>query len=130
MWRHLSRAGALAARSAAVAGGLAAMAHSRMPAEAQGGKLEQLRTQSFPLADHNHGKARIRVLKVGRSDQRHTVHEYTVETKLFSPVYTRVFTEQDNTGLVATDTQKNTVRLPPPHASLGVMVSSAATAAR
>jgi urate oxidase len=111
MWPRLlsARTGVLAARSVAAAAGVAAVAHSAQQAQAQGAKLSQLRTQSFPLADHNHGKARIRVLKVGRADERHTVHEYTVETKLFSPVYTRVFTEQDNTGLIATDTQKNTV---------------------
>ena len=32
-----------------------------------------------------------------------------METTLFSPAYDRVFTKGDNTDLVATDTQKNTV---------------------
>lgn len=32
-------------------------------------------------------------------------------TKLFSPIYQGVFTKEDNAGLVATDTQKNTVYL-------------------
>jgi len=68
------------------------------------------RTRDFQLADHNHGKARVRVLKVnGAADGTHMACEYTVATKLFSPAYGKVFTHEDNSGLVATDTQKNTV---------------------
>ena len=51
-----------------------------------------------------------RVLRVRRSDDKaDTVQEYTVATRLFSPAYSKVFREEDNEGLVATDTQKNTV---------------------
>jgi len=71
--------------------------------------LTQLRTQDFDLADHCHGKARVRVLRVRRDAPTHTVQEYTVATKLFSPAYADVFTAENNAGLVATDTQKNTV---------------------
>lgn len=64
------------------------------------------------MLDHNHGKCRVRVLKVHRPknpDGVHKVYEYTVATTLFNPDYGRVFTDEDNSGLVATDTQKNTV---------------------
>ena len=71
--------------------------------------ITKLRTEDFELADHCHGKARVRVLRVRRDTETHTVQEYTVATRLFSPVYSDVFTEENNAGLVATDTQKNTV---------------------
>lgn len=62
------------------------------------------------LVQHNHGKARVRVLKVHRETaRRHRVCEMTVETTLFSAEYEKVYTEGDNGGLIATDTQKNTV---------------------
>ena len=51
----------------------------------------------------------MRVLKVRREGGVHAISEYKVETTLFSPAYDRVFTKGDNTDLVATDTQKNTV---------------------
>jgi urate oxidase len=71
--------------------------------------LSSLRTQSFPLKAHNHGKAKVRVMKVVRSAEKHFAYEYSVDTTLFSPEYEKVFTAEDNSGLVATDTQKNTV---------------------
>jgi urate oxidase len=72
--------------------------------------LTQQRTQDFPLTEHFHGKTRVRVLRVRREEGKDdTVQEYNVQTKLFSPMYNKVFTEEDNDGLVATDTQKNTV---------------------
>ena len=71
--------------------------------------LRQLRSTSFKLADHHHGKARVRVLKVQTEGTKHFVQEYSVATKLFSPSYADVFTKESNQGLVATDTQKNTV---------------------
>ena len=69
----------------------------------------QLRTNSFPLVEHNHGKTKVRVLKVHRSNEQHTIYEYTVATKLFFKGYSNVFTNNDNSNLVATDTQRNTV---------------------
>ena len=72
--------------------------------------LTRLRSQEYTLSEHYHGKARVRVLRVRRQpDGTHTVQQYSVETRLFSPEYDRVFTQEDNEGLVATDTQKNTV---------------------
>ena len=76
--------------------------------------LRQLRgpstTSNFALAEHFHGKRSVRVLRVRREQGKNdTVQEYTVATRLFSPMYNKVFTQEDNEGLVATDTQKNTV---------------------
>mmetsp|Transcript_10071 Transcript_10071/g.23216 ORF Transcript_10071/g.23216 Transcript_10071/m.23216 type:complete len:353 (-) Transcript_10071:288-1346(-) len=72
--------------------------------------------QDFPVAAHHHGKAKVRVLKVrhdasggAAGGEKHSVSEYTVHTRLYSPEYEKVFTQDDNSDLVATDTQKNTV---------------------
>jgi len=97
-------------RLGAVAGVVAA---TRLPskctyADTGDASLSQLRAQDFHLESHNHGKTRVRVLKVRRGAQ-HAVSEYSVQIRLFSPDYAKVFTHEDNTGLVATDTQKNTV---------------------
>lgn len=72
----------------------------------------KLHKTEYPMLKHNHGKARVRVMKVHRSSEeegKHYVYEYEVATKLFSAEYGKVFTALDNAGLVATDTQKNTV---------------------
>lgn len=68
-----------------------------------------LRKQEFPILAHNHGKSRVRVLKVNRESPVHEAYEYEVATKLFNDKYEKVFTELDNKDLVATDTQRNTV---------------------
>lgn len=81
-----------------------------------GGKTTKCRVQDFPLAVHHHGKSKVRVLKVRHAagsgcegGEKHSVSEYTVQTRLYSPEYAKVFTGDDNTDIVATDTQKNTV---------------------
>jgi urate oxidase len=72
-------------------------------------------SSSFHLTQHNHGKAKVRVMKVRRQGSHHDVSEYTVDVTLFNTRgpgpdgYDKSFTEGDNTDLVATDTQKNTV---------------------
>mmetsp|Transcript_33862 Transcript_33862/g.101982 ORF Transcript_33862/g.101982 Transcript_33862/m.101982 type:complete len:728 (-) Transcript_33862:124-2307(-) len=70
---------------------------------------ETQRKRSYDLARHQHGKTKVRVLKVRREGGVHTISEYKVETTLYSPIYERCFTKGDNAELVATDTQKNTV---------------------
>lgn len=75
-----------------------------------GGKQTRLRENEYPLLRHDHGKSKVRVLKVRReASGRHEIREFTVNTRLFSSEYEKVFTRDDNCGLVATDTQKNTV---------------------
>jgi len=84
--------------------------------------MSSVRTKSFNLSSHCHGKTKVRVLKVRRNanrdpstnsvntdDKYHDISEYTVESTLWSPIYSRVFTDDNNNDLVATDTQKNTV---------------------
>ncbi|KAL1526628.1 hypothetical protein AB1Y20_015332 [Prymnesium parvum] len=94
---------------AAAASALAAHTAHRASCRSNPDGITKLRHQDYSLADHNHGKARVRVLRVRRESATHIVQEYTVATRLFSPIYSAVFTEEDNRALVATDTQKNTV---------------------
>jgi urate oxidase len=101
------------AAGAGIGFGLASSTVSR-PAAATpyaGGKKTSVREQDFPLVHHQHGKARVRVLKVRRpaGGGRHEISEFNVNTRLFSSEYAKVFTDNDNADLVATDTQKNTV---------------------
>lgn len=86
--------------------------HPAAAAPYAGGKKSSIREADFPLVHHQHGKARVRVLKVRRPEEgsgRHEISEFTVNTRLFSKEYAKVFTDNDNAHLVATDTQKNTV---------------------
>ena len=48
-------------------------------------------------------------MKVVRTSSQHHMYEYSVSTTLFSPSYSKVFTAGNNSGLVATDAQKNAV---------------------
>lgn len=78
-----------------------------------GPKETTLRETSYPITEHYHGKWKVRVLKVRRPpvgiEGRHEINEYTVRVYLWSPVYEKVYTNSDNSDLVATDTCKNTV---------------------
>ena len=60
------------------------------------------------LAENHYGKSNVRLLKVTREGETHSVHEWTVEVSL-SGGFERCFLDGDNTGLLATDTMKNTV---------------------
>lgn len=63
----------------------------------------------MPLLEENYyGKSRIRVMKVVREGQTHQVFEWNVGIYLTGD-FTACFVAGDNTGLVATDTMKNTV---------------------
>lgn len=106
------------AAAAAAAAGLATLAVSTMSSSSDclsnpSGLTKQRKPDSdnkFSLADHYHGKTRVRILRVHReAGKPDSAHEYTIETRLFSPQYSKVFTHEDNSNLVATDTQKNTV---------------------
>jgi hypothetical protein len=115
-WRRMGRAVPVLASAGGAAAALWSSQHSASVASAAAAaeRPSRLRDESFPLTSHYHGKAKVRVLKVrrpaaGQSPGRHEISEFTVQTRLFSSEYSRVFTEEDNSGLVATDTQKNTV---------------------
>jgi urate oxidase len=106
------RSRAAAAAAGALSFAVAAAGAARPVADAApyaGAKRTAVRDTDFPLTHHHHGKARVRVLKVRRSAARHEISEFTVNTRLFSSEYAKVFTANDNADLVATDTQKNTV---------------------
>src|SRR6188768_3711767 len=64
------------------------------------------------LIGHRYGKARVRVLKVLRQGETHTIKDLAVKALLrgdFASSYTAP--EGDNTKVVATDTIKNTVNV-------------------
>lgn len=60
------------------------------------------------LGTHSHGKARVRVAKVFRTQTHHTFVEYNVELLLYGGT-SESFLHGDNSHVVATDTCKNHV---------------------
>ncbi len=60
------------------------------------------------LADNHYGKSRVRLVKVTRSGDTHHVSEWNVGVFLRGD-FSACFLYGDNTGLLATDTMKNTV---------------------
>jgi len=60
------------------------------------------------LVENHYGKSRVRLMKVTRLGDRHEVREWTVGVYLEGD-FARCFTDGDNTGVMATDTMKNTV---------------------
>lgn len=60
------------------------------------------------LKQNHYGKSRVRLMRVTRHDERHEVREWNVGLYLQGD-FERCFVEGDNTGIMATDTMKNTV---------------------
>jgi urate oxidase len=60
------------------------------------------------LAENHYGKSRVRLVKVVREAATHHLHEWNVNVHLTGD-FTACFVAGDNTGLLATDTMKNTV---------------------
>ncbi len=60
------------------------------------------------LAENEYGKSRVRLVKVTRHADRHDLLEWNVGVYLTGD-FEACFVEGDNTGLLATDTMKNTV---------------------
>ena len=60
------------------------------------------------LEQNLYGKSRVRLMKVTRTGDQHEVREWTVGLYLEGD-FARCFTDGDNTGIMATDTMKNTV---------------------
>ena len=69
------------------------------------------------LAEHQHGKSKVRVARVWREGSKHYFVEWSVDVMLESDM-AHAFLKGSNTDMTATDTQKNTVRSP--HISLRV----------
>ena len=60
------------------------------------------------LGENRYGKSRVRVMKVEREGQRHTVHDWNVEVWLKGD-FESCFEDGDNSRILPTDTMKNTV---------------------
>ncbi len=63
---------------------------------------------AYQLADLQHGKAEVRIVKVDRADPTHVLHDLNVTTQLRGD-FASAYLEGDNSHVHATDTQKNTV---------------------
>jgi urate oxidase len=62
----------------------------------------------FTLGPNNYGKSGVRVVRVGRESPRHELRDLTVHTALTGD-FDATHYRGDNTGVLPTDTQKNTV---------------------
>jgi urate oxidase len=62
------------------------------------------------LAAHRYGKSRVRLMKVLRDGPVHTVKELTARV-LLEGAFDRCYTAAENTGVIATDTMKNTLNV-------------------
>ncbi len=60
------------------------------------------------LTAHRYGKSRVRLMKVLREGDVHTIKELTARV-LLEGAFERSYTASDNTSVVATDTMKNTL---------------------
>ncbi len=60
------------------------------------------------LADNRYGKSDVRLVTVRRGPERHELKDVTLAIRLEGD-FAAVYTEGDNSGVVATDTMKNTV---------------------
>jgi len=60
------------------------------------------------LADTSYGKSSVRLVKVSRRGDRHDLKDLTVAMR-FEGDYAESYTEGDNSGVLPTDTMKNTV---------------------
>ncbi len=60
------------------------------------------------LSSHRYGKSRVRLMRVIKHETHHDLHDWTVEVMLTGD-FAEVFTEGDNSRILATDTMKNTV---------------------
>jgi len=58
---------------------------------------------------NRYGKKNVRMLRVVRDTPRHSVHEYTAQILLESPILSTSYEKGDNTWVVPTETQKNTL---------------------
>jgi urate oxidase len=60
------------------------------------------------MGQNNYGKSEVRLVKVTRTPGRHSLKDLTVDVALAGD-FDAAHTEGDNTGLLATDTMRNTV---------------------
>ena len=72
------------------------------------GTPEQAGTDGIVLGENQYGKAEVRLVKVDRDQPRHRITDLSVTSQLRGD-FTVAHTEGDNSPVVATDTQKNTI---------------------
>lgn len=60
------------------------------------------------LAENHYGKSRVRMVKVTRQPDRHDVKEMTIDIS-FEGAFEAAYKDGDNSGVLPTDTMKNTV---------------------
>ena len=60
------------------------------------------------LLESAYGKSRVRLVQLRRRDGRHDLRDLTIAIR-FQGQYDESYTNGDNTGVLATDTMKNTV---------------------
>ena len=63
---------------------------------------------SAELAAHRYGKSRVRLLRLHRTAERSDIHDWTIEVMLESD-FVATYVHGDNSGVLTTDTMKNTV---------------------
>lgn len=63
---------------------------------------------SIVMGENNYGKSEVRLVKVDRSGSRHGLRDITAEVSLTGD-FDAAHVKGDNTGLIATDTMRNTV---------------------
>ncbi len=63
---------------------------------------------SIVMGENNYGKSEVRLVKVDRGSGRHGVRDVTAEVSLTGD-FDAAHVKGDNTGLIATDTMRNTV---------------------
>ena len=61
------------------------------------------------LIHHQHGKGRVRVVKVSRSTSAHEVLQYNVQVIVTGDAAEASYLHGDNTAVLPTDTIKNTI---------------------
>ena len=65
------------------------------------------RPMNHRLGAHHYGKGRVRVMRLHRGSDRHTVNELTLSVTLFGDAFAPSYDNADNRPVVATDTMKN-----------------------
>lgn len=63
---------------------------------------------SIVLQANRYGKSQVRVMKVSRGAERHTLRDLTVDVSLDGD-FRAAYADGDNTGMLSTDSMKNTV---------------------
>src|SRR3954470_8015043 len=71
-------------------------------------EVPDMATGDIILGDNQYGKAECRMVRITRDTARHEIEDLTVTSQLRGD-FEACHTEGDNSHVVATDTQKNTV---------------------